>query len=134
MTDVKETPKSDPKVETKDAPEVKTEDTSKSGLTDLPKGDKGTDSPVVDEADVSEEERQVQKQRDEQAQVVDKELAKRNEANAEGFAKIQQEAEDKASEAHFRTQKQYGHKPTGKSDDALRNTPIIDKDGNKTWR
>ncbi len=56
----------------------------------------------------------------------------RNDANREGHDKNMQRIEDEANEAQSRTEKgAYDHKPTGRQRD--RNTPVINKDGSKSW-
>lgn len=70
-----------------------------------------------------------------QHEKVDAELAKRSEANREGHAKNMERLEHEAAEAQARTQHaddpRARHTPTGKQ--VNRNTPRIDKDGNKHW-
>lgn len=62
---------------------------------------------------------------------VDAELEQRNDANAEGHAKNMEQIEREAAAA----EEAKPHVPTGKSRDAIRNTPIIDPaTGEKSWR
>ena len=65
--------------------------------------------------------------RNEQHEQVDKALEERNKANEEGHKKNMERAERDAQAA----QENKTHVPTGKENN--RNTPRIDKDGNKHW-
>lgn len=66
---------------------------------------------------------------------VDAEMDKRNEQNRPGHEKNMERIEAEAHEAHARTEHAdnhlANHVPTGKQRN--RNTPVIDKDGNKRW-
>lgn len=70
-----------------------------------------------------------------QHEQVDADLAKRSEGNEEGHAKNMDRLENEANEAQARTahadDPRARHTPTGK--EVNRNTPRIDKDGNKHW-
>jgi hypothetical protein len=63
-----------------------------------------------------------------QHNAVEESLEKRNSANEEGHAKNMAKIEQEAELAHENTRR---HVPTGKEDN--RNTPTIDKAGNKHW-